>query len=194
MKKLLIPMILMALLAALAGCASKTDGMDAAGTGTPMTSPDVEWDDQGEALPGATGGLPETMPDTLPGTGTGRTTNTMTGLTTASRARKAIGEIEAELMRLSEVRDAKVVAAGNTAVVALDFDSQYQAGVNKRMEDMVRDRIKSVSGGIENVIVTDDRTVRDTLASLGDRLDGEADMTGLESELQKIIREMKNMA
>lgn len=189
MKKLLIPMMLMALICLVAGCASKTEAEM-----MPTTSP------QAPLTPGMEdeGLLDDVTPDlSAPMTSAGPmggTVNTMRGVTTAARARDAVEKIEEELERLSEVDEAQVLVAGTTAVVALDFDAQYQSGVTARVEKMVKERIDSVVSGVENVIVTDDNTIADALEKLGDRLDGAADMTDLEAELEKLVDRVKNAA
>lgn len=189
MKRLLIPVILMALACLLTGCAGNTEA-DAAPSASPMASTDPA-------------GMPDLMPDNGTENGTapmgeagaaGSTINTMVGVTTAAKARDVVEKIEEELSRLSEVDEAQVLVAGTTAVVALDFDAQYQAGVTDRLEKMVKERIDGVVTGIENVIVTDDRDVAATLDQLGDRLDGAADMTDLEAELRKLMERVRNAA
>lgn len=180
MKKCLIPLLLILAVCLLTGCGSKTEA-EMAPSASPMASM-----------------LPADLPDasmTTPGAGmVGQTVNTMVGVTTAAKARDAVEKIEEELVRLSEVDEAQVIVAGTTAVVALDFDAQYQSGVTDRVEKMVKERIQSVVSGVENVIVTDDAAIAQALKKLGDRLDGEADMTELEGELRKLISSMNNMA
>ena len=193
MKKMLIPVILTALLCLMTSCASKTEAEMSPNT-MPSANPTGMLDEglmpDADATPGTTGGMPADPNAALDG----RTVNTMTGITTAAKARTTVKAIKEELERLSEVDEAKVMVAGTTAVIALDFDTQYQAGIDDRMEKMVKERVKSVVGSIENVIVTDDTAVGETLGTLIDRLDGEADMTGMEAELQKLITRIRNMA
>lgn len=193
MKKMLIPMILTALLCLMTSCASNTQtemSPSAMPSSTPGSLMDEDLMPDAAATPGTTGGMPADPNAALDG----RTVNTMTGVTTAAKARTTVKAIKEELERLSEVDEAKVMVAGTTAVIALDFDTQYQAGIDSRMEKMVKERVKSVVSGVENVVLTDDTAVGDTLAALVDRLDGEADMTGLEAELQKLVTRIRNVA
>lgn len=191
MKKMLIPMILAALLCLMTGCAGNTE----AEMQTPGASPMM------------TDGMPDDMPSTMPdddgdtdllpmtpGAGTTGTAGTINGLTTAARARDAVQKIEEELVRLSEVKEVQAVAVGNTALIALSFDSQYKGGVDDRIEKMVKERVKSVSSALENVIVTDDSSLLASLATLGDSLDGNVDMTGLEKDLEQLITRVKGRA
>lgn len=112
------------------------------------------------------------------------------GVTSVSDARKAIEDIEDELERLSEVDEAQVVIAGNDAAVALEFDSQYQGGIDDRLREIIKERIGSVISGVNNIAITSDATLRDQLETLGDRLEGAADMADIQNELNAIINKI----
>lgn len=181
--------LLAACLAAMAGlmltsCAAGTEP-------TPSPSPSAAVSESPSAQPEATNGI---MPDTSAGVmpeGTGEPGTGLVpeeeGVTTAADARRAVEAIEDELERLSEVKDAQVVIAGDTAVVALTFDSQYQGGLDERMREIVRERIDGVVKGIKTVEITEDTDLMTELEKLGDRLDGEADMAEIRRELDTLI-------
>jgi phosphotransferase system HPr-like phosphotransfer protein len=100
------------------------------------------------------------MPVASPSPGTATPTNTAPGtsgaaISTVADAQKVSSQVTDELKKLSEVSEATVVAAGDTAVVGLTFDSQYKGGMTTRISDMVKDRIKSINTTIKNVAVTD---------------------------------------
>lgn len=164
----------------------------AAGTEpTPSPSPSAAVSESPSAQPEATNGImPDTsagvMPEGTGGPGTGLVPEEE-GVTTAADARRAVEAIEDELERLSEVKDAQVVIAGDTAVVALTFDSQYQGGLDDRMREIVRERIDGVVKGIKTVEITEDTDLMTELEKLGDRLDGEADMAEIRRELDTLI-------
>ena len=164
----------------------------AAGTEpTPSPSPSAAVSESPSAQPEATNGImPDTsagvMPEGTGGPGTGLVPEEE-GVTTAADARRAVEAIEDELERLSEVKDAQVVIAGDTAVVALTFDSQYQGGLDERMREIVRERIDGVVKGIKTVEITEDTDLMTELEKLGDRLDGEADMAEIRRELDTLI-------
>ena len=176
--------LLAACLAAMAGlmltsCAAGTEP-------TPSPSPSAAVSPSPSVQPEATTG---TMPDTSAGVmpeGTGLVPEEE-GVTTSADARRAVEAIEDELERLSEVKDAQVVIAGDTAVVALTFDSQYQGGLDERMREIVRERIDGVVKGIKTVEITEDTDLMTELEKLGDRLDGEADMAEIRRELDTLI-------
>ncbi len=131
------------------------------------------------------------MPDasTIPG-GEPMASPAVEGVTTVNDARKAIEQIEDELERLSEVEDAQVIFVGNTAAVALKFDSQYKGGIDDRLREIIKERVNGVLTGVNVIEVTDDAGLLDELDKLGDRLDGAADMSELQSELDTIIRKI----
>lgn len=144
------------------------------GTGMDVTDSTTDMQDDGMAFPNATN-----MPES-------------TGVTSMDKARRAIEQIEDELERLSEVDDAQVVIAGNKAAVALEFDDQYRGGVDDRLRGIVKERIESVISGISTIAVTADSAIMDALESLGDRLEGTADMTALQNDLDAVIRKIEN--
>ena len=168
----------------LTGCVAGTEPI-------PSPSPSAAVSESPSTQPEATGGI---MPDTSTGVmpeGTGQPGTGLVpeeeGVTTAADARRAVEAIEDELERLSEVKDAQVVIAGDTAVVALTFDSQYQGGLDDRMREIVRERIDGVVKGIKTVEITEDTDLMTELEKLGDRLDGEADMAEIRRELDTLI-------
>lgn len=196
MKKALIPLLLTALLVTFTGCATQETPAPTASpsaspttTSMPMTSPGAAVDDMITDTtddPMATDG---SMGDE-PLTPTASEQPAAEGVTTVSDARKAIDDIEDELERLSEVDDAQVVIAGNDAAVALEFDSQYQGGIDDRLREIVKERISSVISGVNNIAITTDQALMEQLESLGDRLEGAADMADIQNELNAIINKI----
>ena len=110
------------------------------------------------------------------------TTREATGVTSMDKARRVIEQLEEELERLSEVKEAHVIIAGHKAAVALTFDDRFRK--------IVRERIDGVIGGIDTVALTTDKTVMDALEALQDRLDSVSDMSSLQAELDKILETM----
>lgn len=194
MKKILLTLSALALTLVLAGCSAKknmsTATSEPTSTASPTQSPNVT-----TVLPGATNdvggmngmdgenGLDGVLPDStiIPES---------TGVTSMDRARRVIEQIEEELERLSEVDDAEVVIAGNKAAVGLEFDDQYQAGLDDRLRGIVKDRIGSVISGITTIAITTDEGVMSAIDSLGERLDTMSDMKALESDLDAIIKKI----
>ena len=113
------------------------------------------------------------------------------GVTSMSDAMKMAEKIEEELERLSEVDDAQVALAGTTAVVALEFDDQYQSGLDQRLKDIVSERVKGVVKDIEDVIITEEPELFTRIEDLGDKLDANGAMDDLKTELDAIIQKIK---
>ena len=189
MKKALIPLCLLAILLTFSGCASKEEPMVTASPTASPTATTNPTDSPAEALDDM---LPDMTTDAgdEPLTPTASEQPAAQGVTSVSDARKAIEDIEDELERLSEVDEAQVVIAGNDAAVALEFDSQYQGGIDDRLREIVKERIGSVISGVNNIAITSDATLRDQLETLGDRLEGAADMADIQNELNAIINKI----
>lgn len=192
MKKALIPMILASLLLTLSSCSRKDEPMatntptsSPTATTSPMTSPGAMVD---EIIPDMSGD--PAAGSTEPLTPTASEQPAAQGVTTVNDARKAIEDIEDELERLSEVDDAQVVIAGKNAAVALDFEPEYQGHVDDRLRGIVKERIGSVISGVENIAITTDKAIMEQLETLGDRLEGAADMADIQNELNAIINKI----
>lgn len=184
MKRMLIPLLLLLCLT-MAGCAAE---MEAAPDPSPSMSPTVNPSTNPEPLPEstdmtapATDGVQDNL--NMPDAGTAASA----GVTTAAQARKVMSDLEEELMKLSEVKDVQVVAAGNAAAIAIETDSQYQGGVDDRIKTMVKERVDGIITGITHLAVTDDADIYEELKALGDRMDGEADMEEIRNELDNIM-------
>lgn len=199
MKKAFIPMCLLTLLLTFSSCASQeVPTPTASPSAPPMTTSTPATTSPGEMVDDMIPNMdmtdaPLTTDGTLgdePLTPTASEQPAAQGVTTVSDARKAVDDIEDELERLSEVDEAQVVIAGNDAAVALEFDSQYQGGIDDRLREIVRERISSVISGVNNIAITDDAGLMDQLEALGDRLEGAADMADIQNELNAIINKI----
>lgn len=189
MKKVLIPMLLsVALLLTLSSCASEADPLPNT-TVSPMASasPSVSPQATNSMMPGATG---TAEAPNFTDTPMASEQPASAGITSVAEARKMAEQIEDELERLSEVTDAQVVLAGNDAAVALTFDAQYQGGLDDRLKKIVQERIDGIVTGVNNLAVTDDNAIMDQLETLGDKLEGAADMASIQNELNAIINKI----
>lgn len=176
----------------LTGCAAGSEPAPSASPMTsPLASPNVTAPDPTTMIPESNGstlssddnGLiveDEAAPDTAPAAAS--------GVSTPADARKAMEQIEEELERLSEVEDAEVVLAGDTAAVALEFDSQYQGGVDDRLRKMVKERVDGVVKGVKTIEITEDLSLLDELSKLGDRLEDAVDLTEIRTELDTLMQ------
>ncbi len=145
-KKWILTMLCALALVLLAGCAGNASVLPSPSPAatTMMPSPSL---------------LPSVAPVTSPSPGVGTPSTTAPGatgaaITTMDEAKKVSKDIKDELAKLSEVSQATVVAAGNTAVIGLTFDTQYKGGLTKRITDMVKDRVGTVNTSIQKIGTT----------------------------------------
>lgn len=181
MKRILIPFLLALTLLAVTGCAGKTEP-PADPTMSPTANPTPIVEPLPDMAPDATMATEAPMP--------GEASAAPAGVTSAADARRIVEQIEEELELLSEVDEAQVVLVGNTAAVALDFDEQYQGGVDERLRGIVQERIDGVVEGITEVTITEDKTFMEQLEALGDKLDGAIGLEELRNELNAIINKI----
>ena len=202
-KKTLMTLSVLALSCMLTGCNSATDMTTATSqpTNTASPTPNVTAvaPQTTNTMEGAMDGMMDDAENMIDGAADvlvpGSTViPESTGVTTMDKAKRVIEQIEEELERLSEVDDAEVVIAGNKAAVGIEFDDQYQAGLDDRLRKVIRDRIGSVVSGISTVAITADETVMDAIESLGERLETMSDMASLQSDLDAIIRKINGMS
>ena len=90
---------------------------------------------------------------------------------TLEESRKASENMEENIDLLSEIDDASVVAIGNQALVGVEFEKQYQGGLDDRIRKMILSRIQMVSKGVTELYITDDASVREKIDALADRLE-----------------------
>ena len=120
----------------------------AAPTGTPTnapTTPPTVTDD--DLMPSATEGAA--------GTDMTGTDTTGMGVTTVEDALRVSEQIADEVEKLSEIRDADAVVAGNIAIVAVEYDAQYQGGMTERLKSMITERVEMIDKAVTSVHVTD---------------------------------------
>lgn len=195
MKKLFLTVSVLTVAAAMTGCRAADGKLTATSqpTASATASPGVttvlpaETADAGGMMDGeeAQNGVDGVLP------GGGELPETA-GVTSMDKAKRVIEQIEDELERLSEVKDAEVVLAGDKAAVALAFDDQYKGGVDERLRGIVKERIAGIVSGISTVAITADESVMDAIESLGERLDTLADMSALQSDLDAIIKKINS--
>lgn len=62
--------------------------------------------------------------------------------------------VEAAIEQLSEIGNARVAIAGNTALVGVTFDEAYRGDMTERIRDMIAGVVKKADPSIERVAVT----------------------------------------
>lgn len=190
MKRILIPLALLLCACLLTACASRNlNGLSAS------PSPSAGTGDASELYGGDA--LPEGTDPMMPDVSMEPVINDSSaaqGVTTVAAARRAVEQIENELERLSEVTEAQVMVAGNTAAVALRFDNQYGTGVDERIRTMVEERVKGVVNDVSRVYVTEDRALFDELESLGEKLTTASVLTELRQEMNQLVTRIDPLA
>ena len=154
----------------MSGCAAgNASGIDA--TTSPMVSesPMVSMSPEASAQPTVS---PMTSPMTSP-SATGDAASAMT----PAQAGRLAEQISTAVERLSEVDDAEVAIHNGRVLVAVEFDNQYNAGLDDRMKQMITDAVKTVDNSLTDIQITDDDTLYGQVKNLGERI---GQVTGLD--------------
>ncbi|MGN0996249.1 MAG: YhcN/YlaJ family sporulation lipoprotein [Candidatus Ventricola sp.] len=178
MKKQILTLLCVAMAAlALGGCAANASGTTATAapivTGSPSMQPAATI--APETSPAMDGGMNGGMNGGLMGT---NDTNTAApaGMTPAQAGRLA-EQIADEVERISEIDDAEVVVSNERVLVAVEFEDQYNAGLDDRMKQMIIQAVQKVDSNLTEISITDDDTLYGQVKGLGQRL---AKATGLD--------------
>ena len=170
----------------LSGCAARTaSGM------TATTAPIVTNSPMASAAAEAATIAPDMSPELNNGAAMGAQTGTtangvmngtdVTGTATAmtpAQAGRLAEQIADAVERISEIDDAEVVIGNDYRVlVAVEFEDQYQAGLDDRMKQMIVQAVQKVDDGLKDIEITDDDTLYGQVKGLGERL---ANATGLD--------------
>ena len=107
----------------------------------------------------------------------GNGSDTPVSAMTPAQAGKLADEIEEAVERISEIDDAEVVVSDDRVLVAVEFDDQYSAGLDERMQQMIEEAVQNVDENLTDVEITDDDTLYGQVKGLGERL---ARATGLD--------------
>ena len=79
-------------------------------------------------------------------------------------------QIAEAVERISEIDDAEVVISDGRALVAVEFDDQYNAGLDERMKKMIEQAVQKVDKNLTDIQITDDDTLYGQVKGLGERL------------------------
>ena len=170
-KWILIPLLILAAGVTLTGCGSRgkvgaTTAPTAQATTAPTNSPAPIATMEATASPDAAGSATAGMNTEAP---MGSMTSTAGSMTPAEAGRLA-ERISEAVERLSEVDDAEVVVRDSKALVAVEFDDQYSAGLDERMKKMITETVQEVDETLTDVEITDDDTLYGQVKGLGERL------------------------
>lgn len=176
MKKGILTLLCVAMAAlALGGCAANASGTTATAAPIATNSPMA-------TMQSAATIAPETSPATNGGMNGGLTgandanTAAPAGMTPAQAGRLA-EQIAESVERISEIDDAEVVVSNERVLVAVEFEDQYNAGLDDRMKQMITEAVQKVDDSLTEISITDDDTLYGQVKGLGQRL---AKATGLD--------------
>lgn len=185
MKKMLL-FLMLALAAALllTGCASSADTLPSPTPGTNNVTiqplvPDMN-SNNGMGMNTGTTGMPAGTAQPL------NNGNTMT----VENAQQAAQAMKEAVIRLSEVDEAWVVPMGDTALVGVKFDTQYQGGVDDRLKKMVLTRVQSVDKAFTKVAVTDNTALVTGIQALAETLKGASSLDDVNTKAEDLLKQL----
>lgn len=154
MKKTLTLVVISLLgLALFSACASNADTLPSpapSASVTPSATPQASQAPTASAMPAAT---PEPA-----------------GVNTVEDAKRLSDDVSEEVEKLSELKGAEAVVAGNIALVGITYDAQYQGGLTDRLTEMVKSRVEAMDKTITAVHVTDDEAMVKKIGQLRESL------------------------
>ena len=96
--------------------------------------------------------------------------------------------VEEKIGMISEIEKARVVVNGNTALVGVEFDGQYQGEMTERIHDMVAGEVQAADANVQSVAVTAEKEDVEKINSIADRIAAGTPVNELENEIDSIIR------
>lgn len=154
-------------------------------------------DTQASPTPGATNMLNNLMPGTdltaspLPVPDATMTPDgTAAPAATVEDTRKTVKAMEDAVEKLSEVDDAYVITVGDTALVGLEFEKQYQGGTDDRLKKMVLARLQTVDKNIVKVAVTSDEPMVTSIEALTEALKSASSLDDVNNRAEEILRQL----
>lgn len=190
MKKIVLFMLSALLALGLAGCASET---------TPQASPSPMMTTAAPATQAPTEAptvaptiAPEQTASSMMSTGAPSSPSAagMASEMTDEDAMTVAEAVSTEVARLSEIDKATTVVVGDTALIGVSFDTQYQGEMTTRIKDMVADRAKTADARIQNVWVTADPDLLERVQALWDKRDGGSAVADITDEFQEIVNRL----
>ena len=132
---------------------------------------------------------PTSTPSYMP---QGSTATVMPGATMAAETAfdwtANAARIEAQIGQISEIREARVVTAGDTALVGVKFDPAYRGQMTERIREMVAAEVMAADPGITTVAVTADADDVEDIYEISERTTLGREMDTLKDDIQEIVR------
>lgn len=181
-KMLLFLMLATAAALLLTGCASSADTLPSPtpGTNNVTIQPLVPDMNGNNGMNTGTTDMPNGTAQPL------NNVNTMT----VENAQQAAQAMKEAVIKLSEVDEAWVVPMGDTALVGVKFDSQYQGGADDRLKKMVLTRVQSVDKAFTKVAVTDNAALVTGIQALAETLKGASSLDDVNTKAEDMLKQL----
>ncbi len=169
----------------LTGCASSADTLPSPtpGNGNGMIQPLIP-DMNGNNGNGMATGQTTAMP-----AGTAQPLNNGNTMT-VENAQQAAQAMKEAVIKLSEVDEAWVVPMGDTALVGVRFDNQYQGSADDRLKKMVLTRVQSVDKAVTKVAVTDNAALVTGIQALAETLKGASSLDDVNTKAEDMLKQL----
>jgi YhcN/YlaJ family sporulation lipoprotein len=97
-------------------------------------------------------------------------------------------DVENSIIQLSEVKDARVVIAGNTALVGVKFDDAYKGEMTERIREMIAGVVKKADASIQTVAVTNETDDVTGIYDISDKVRGGQRFEEFKDDINSIVR------
>ncbi len=102
-------------------------------------------------------------------------------------------DVENAIMQLSEIKDARVVIAGNTALVGVKFDDAYKGEMTERIREMIAGVVKQADASIQTVAVTNETDDVTGIYDISDKVRGGQKFDEFKEDINSIVRNITTM-
>ena len=89
---------------------------------------------------------------------------------TPAQAGQLAERISEAVERISEISDAEVIVYDDRVLIGVEFEDQYNAGLDERMKQMITEKVQEVDKTLTRVEITNDETLYGQIKSFGERL------------------------
>ena len=97
-------------------------------------------------------------------------------------------QIEADVSRISEISDCRVVVNGTTALVGVRFADAYQGEVTERIREMVAAEVMKADPDIQTVAVTAEEEDVASVYEIANRIRTGSPLEELKTRIEEIVR------
>lgn len=101
--------------------------------------------------------------------------------------------VEDAIEQLSEIDDARVAIAGNTALVGVKFDDAYRGEMTDRIREMIDGVVKKADPSIQTVAVTAAESDVERIFDMSDRVSAGEAFEDFREDIENIVRNATTM-